>query len=97
MKTINKDEKKRIESIASEIIDSTTDAIITTDLNGRINFCNTSAELLICYSAKEMIGKSIVDFYPKEEHLKLGMLIEALLKGTKISNIELTIKNKDEN
>lgn len=91
-------ERKRAEEELQKraiIIDSTTDAVITTDLKGNIIFCNKGAELMYGYTAKEMIGNPIAILYPKQELSKLGKIIENLLKCRKIPSIEVTVKHKN--
>ena len=77
------------------IIDLTTDAVITIDLKGNIISCNKGAEMMYGYTAKEMIGNPIAILYPKQELLELEKIVGDLLKGKKISNIEITVKHKN--
>ena len=82
--------------IAAAVLDSTTDGIITTDLKGNIKSLNKGAEFLYGYAADEIIGESVAILYPKKEHSKLLAIIEKLLKDEKISNIEVTLQNKND-
>ena len=77
------------------IIDLTTDAVITMDLKGNIISCNKGAEMMYGYTAKEMIGNPIAILYPKQELPELEKIVGDLLKGKKISNIEITVKHKN--
>ena len=85
----------KLSSIAAAVVESTTDGVIITDLQGNITFCNRGAELQNGYTAKEIIGKSVTIFYPENELPKLEKNIELLLNGKNIHDLELTIINKN--
>jgi PAS domain S-box-containing protein len=81
----------------SIIINSTTDAIITTDVGGTITFWNRGAELMYGYKKEEALGKPISMIY-KEEHLHtLESTISELLQGKDIPGIEVTCIDKNRN
>ena len=81
-----------------KIIDSISDAVITTDLSGNITSFNTGAELMYGYKAQEVIGKPVSMFYLVEDVSLMESQISGIVKGNSISGIEARIigKNKKE-
>ncbi len=90
------DRKKAEETLKqkAEIINSTTDGIITTDLKGEILTWNEGSEKIYGYQADEVIGKRINMLYKENDRIKLKGLIDQLIKGDKIENIELNLLHK---
>jgi len=91
MKKINEKELEKF----GQIIDSTTDAVMTTDVNGVITSCNSACKTIYGYTQKELIGKNVSIFYSKEELPKLDLVIKNLLKGKRIPSIELNLVRKN--
>ena len=60
-------ERAAAETIArlAEVVESTSDAISTTTLDGTITTWNAAAERIFGYSAAEMIGRSVMDLAPE--------------------------------
>jgi two-component system NtrC family sensor kinase len=97
-------ERKRIEEELREtneffrnLIESSVDGIIATDMKGRIFIFNKGAETITGYKAEEVVGKiPIGEFYPK------GMAKEVMDKlrspesggGGKLTPVQLTVLNK---
>ena len=50
---------KHQQSIAAAVLDSTTDGVITTDLNGYITSFNKGAEFQSGYTSREIIGRPV--------------------------------------
>ncbi len=98
-------ERKRIEEELREtnaffrnLIESSVDGIIATDMKGNIFIFNKGAEAITGYAAEEVIGKiHITELYPK------GMANEVMekLRGPdyggvgKLTPVQLTVMNKD--
>jgi PAS domain S-box-containing protein len=61
-----KDIQQRLASLA-QIVASSDDLIIGQDLNGRVTSWNLSAERLLGYTAREMIGKTLHALLPPEK------------------------------
>ncbi|WDP89090.1 MAG: PAS domain S-box protein [Desulfobacter sp.] len=80
---------------AAFIIDSTSDAVITTDVNGTILFWNKGAQRIYGYNRKEVLGRSITLLYKEEDLHVLNGMISELLNGNDIPNIEVVCVNKD--
>ena len=79
---------------SSLIINSTSDPIASTDLNGNIILWNHGAENVYGYKKDEVIGKSIsIILKEKDSHI-LEEIITTLLRGDDISNMEITSIDK---
>jgi|GEM_PF-6436506 PAS domain S-box-containing protein len=81
----------------NNIVKSSGDAIVATDLEGRITFWSQGAENLFGYKAKEMLGGSIYDLYPEEFKVKRKRMEEFLLEYPEnaIRNYRMKIYKKD--
>ncbi len=82
---------------SSLIIDSTSDAIITTDIKGNIILWNSGAEHIYGYSKEEVEGKPISILYKGNNLNILRNIISELFKGNDISSMELTSRGKKGN
>jgi PAS domain S-box-containing protein len=92
-------DRKRAEEAmrkSSIIINSTTDAVITTDLAGNITFWNRGAERIYGYRAAEVLGRSISLIYKDENQHVLESMIADLLHGNNLPNVEVTCLDKDQ-
>ena len=93
-------ERKRSEQElkkSSLIIDSTSDSVITTDINGNIVSWNRGAEEIYGYKKEEVIGKPISILY-KEEDLHIPKkIIKDLLNGNEIPGMEITSIDRNRN
>lgn len=92
-------DKKTVELQKSQvIIDTSTETIINTDLEGKIIYWNSAAQNLYGYTSKEAIGKHVSMLYKEQDLPKLESMISNLMAGEDIRNVELTCldKNKDE-
>jgi len=78
-----------------QIIDSTSDAILTTDPKGIIKSCNAACEKIYGYSSKELIGKNVSILYANKDLPRLNQMIENLLNGKKDLGIEVSLVRKD--
>jgi PAS domain S-box-containing protein len=91
-------ERKRAEEAmkkSSIIIDSTSDAVITTDIAGNITFWNKGAEIIYGYQKEEAIGKPVSILYKDEDLHILEAMIADLLEGKDIPGIEATCIDKN--
>jgi PAS domain S-box-containing protein len=81
----------------NNIVKSSGDAIIATDLKGRVTFWSQGAEQMFGYSSEEMIGRSIYDLYPEEFREKRKRMEEFLLEAPEeaIRNYRMKIYGKD--
>jgi len=97
---INEDitERKRAEEVMKKsaiIIDSTTDAVITTDVAGNITFWNKGAERIYGYQKSEVLGKPVNVLYKEKDLPVLSSMISDIMRGNVIPGIELTCFGKD--
>ena len=91
-------ERKRAEETnrrLAAIIESSGDAIISTDLNEIVTSWNNEAERLFGYSADEIIGKPIAVLIPPNRHDEELKRIEQLRQGERILRYETVHLRKD--
>ncbi len=92
-------EQKAIELKAlhqQQIIEQIHDSVISTDLGGIITSWNSSSELLLGYSADEVIGKHISLIYLDEDLQVLGKNISLLMKdGENYVTVRLVTKSNE--
>jgi PAS domain S-box-containing protein len=81
----------------NNIVKSSGDAIIATDLEGRITFWSQGAEDMFGFTADEIMGRSIYDLYPEEFQDKRKRMEEFLLEYPEdaIRNYRMKIYRKD--
>lgn len=72
------------------IVASTSDAICTTDLRGRVIFFNAGAEKMLSLKARDVVGVPVCNFYEggKKEAEKI---MEMLMRSGNISNYETVV------
>ena len=84
-------ERKEIEQVlarAAAIVESSSDAIWSTDLQGTTITWNSGAERLFGYSAQEMIGYPIFPVVPADRSQEVARYAECLRRGESLTNIE---------
>ncbi len=80
----------------AQVIDQIQEIVVTTDLNGFILSWNHGAEILLGYSAKEVIGKHILIIHREEDKEEFKKSIEILMsKGKYLSEIYNVKKSKE--
>jgi PAS domain S-box-containing protein len=77
------------------IVDSSDDAIISKDLDGRITSWNRAAERLYGYTAAEAVGKSIFVVVPPDRRDEEKQILERLQRGERVDHFETTRRRKD--
>jgi len=77
------------------IVDSADDAILSKDLNGIIQSCNTAAERLFGYPAAELIGQPVRMLIPLERQSEEDEILRRLRSGESIEHFETVRVRKD--
>ena len=77
------------------LLDAVGQAVIATDLQGRITYWNHQAEDLYGFSAEEMRGRSIMEITPSEEELERADEIMSELRAGKSWSGEFLVRRKD--
>jgi PAS domain S-box-containing protein len=91
-------QRKKAEQSAQRlisIVESSDDAIISTDLSGIIQSWNTGAEGVLGYSAAEVIGKSIFVLIPPDRQDEERKNQERVRRGEHVSHYETVRRRKD--
>jgi PAS domain S-box-containing protein len=79
------------------IVESSADAIISKDMEGKITHWNQGAEQLYGYSSQEMIGKSVALLMPPERSDDFPDIMRKLAKGERIEYYETVRQKKNGN
>ncbi|HEY2931415.1 MAG TPA: ATP-binding protein [Acidobacteriota bacterium] len=88
------EESRRNSEFLSKLISSSNDAIVTTDLHGRIDFWSKPAEQMLGYTLRQALGKPVTEIYfaGKQEAERV---MRHLLSGAKVQNWETVLKKVD--
>jgi PAS domain S-box-containing protein len=70
------------------IVESSSDAIVSKNLDGIVDSWNASAERIFGYTAEEMIGKPITTIIPPELRDEETMILNRLRSGQRIDHLE---------
>jgi PAS domain S-box-containing protein len=91
-------ERKRAEETRarlSAIVESSDDAIISTDLNGVITSWNAGAERLYGYMAQETIGQPVTIIFPPERRDEESAILESISRAERVEHYETVRRRKD--
>ena len=77
------------------IVESSDDAIVGKDLDGRITSWNRGAERMFGYRAEEAIGQHITLIIPKERMEEETRIVEGLRRGEHINHFETVRRTRD--
>ena len=77
------------------VVECSSDAIISTDMEGNITHWNQGAERLYGYSEPEMIGKSIALLMPPERSDDFSEIMQKLRNGGRVEHYETIRVGKD--
>ncbi|BFU44521.1 PAS domain S-box protein [Krasilnikovia sp. MM14-A1004] len=83
------------ESRLVEIVQSSEDAIVTSDLHGTITSWNPGAERLYGYRADEAIGESVQMLFPPDRVANFPLSLARIAKGERIAHLESRRVSKD--
>jgi len=90
--------RKRAEAAMSQlaaIVESSSDAIISKDLNGIITSWNKGAQKLFGYEADEVIGKPATILFPEDRLHEEKRILERLRRGERIEHYDTVRRSKD--
>lgn len=79
----------------SEIIETSDDAIISKDLNGKILSWNKGAEKMYGWKAKEAIGRNIDIIAPPDKKDEIRQILNTLKRGKRYDHYETRRQTKD--
>ncbi len=85
----------QLETQLAAIVRSSDDAIIGKDLNGIVTSWNRGAERMYCYTAEEMIGKSITLLIPPDCPNDVPFILDRIKRGELIEHYETKRMGKD--
>src|ERR1700722_17498996 len=85
----------RVAARLSAILSSSSDAILTHDLDGRIIDWNTAAERTFGYMAGEIVGQPASILAPPDLSDELKQSMERLLRGERVADFQSVRIHKD--
>ena len=91
-------ERKQAETINSKlaaIVESSTDAIVTKDINGIITTWNRGAQRIFGYAADEVIGKPITLLIPADRLNEEVNILESIRRGESVGSYDTVRQRKD--
>src|SRR5215470_3758092 len=77
------------------IVESSDDAIISVDLEGRIATCNEGVQKLLGYYAEEIVGKPVSILIPKDREGEDSEIMERIRRGELIGHYKTQRRRKD--
>ena len=86
---------REAQAYLAAIIRSSTDAIITKDLNGIIRSCNEGCEHMFGYSEQELIGRPIFILVPEDKSAEENLILNRVRSGERIEHFETVRVAKD--
>ncbi|HEY1373932.1 MAG TPA: PAS domain S-box protein [Candidatus Binatia bacterium] len=86
---------QKAQATLAAIVDSSEDAIVSKDLEGRIMTWNAGAERLFGYSAEEAIGRSITLIIPPDRLDEEPAILQRIRNGERVEHFETVRAHKD--
>ena len=77
------------------VVESSDDAILSTDLNGIVATFNQGAERLYGYKAKEVVGKAITILMQPDRRHEEPEILARILRGERVEQYETVRRRKD--
>ncbi len=77
------------------IVDSSDDAIVGKDLNSIVTSWNSGAERIFGYSAKEMIGTSVMRLIPPDHQAEEEQILSRIRRGERVDTFDTIRVRKD--
>jgi PAS domain S-box-containing protein len=88
-------EQEALRSRLAAVVEASNDAIVTTDLEGRITSWNPGAERMFGHSGHEAIGRSLDLFVPPDRARESKSLLDAACRGERPGPIETVRMRRD--
>jgi two-component system sensor kinase FixL len=88
------DERDAAVSRLAAIVESSSDAIVSKDLGGTVTSWNRAAELLLGYSAKEIIGQPITVIFPPDRVDEEAAILEKIVHGDRVERYKTIRRHK---
>lgn len=82
-------------AVLNSIIESSDDAIVSTNLEGIITSWNNSAERIFGYRAEDIIGQSVFKLIPTDRHHEEPEILEELKESKRVDHFETQRVRKD--
>src|SRR6185295_14936448 len=79
----------------SAIVTSSSDAIVSKDLEGIVQSWNAAAERIFGYSGDEIVGKSILTLIPEDRLHEETMILGKVRAGERLEHYETVRRRKD--
>ena len=103
MQVIPSDTDKRATRLSGEraaqhyaaIVESSTDAILSKDLDGIITSWNRGAQLLFGYTAEEAVGQPVTLLIPVDRHDEEPFILGRIRRGESVDHYETIRQTKD--
>lgn len=77
------------------IVESSSDAIVSKDLNGIVNSWNAAAERIFGFTASEMLGRHITTIIPEELRAEEDIIIGKIKAGQRLDHFDTVRLTKD--
>lgn len=77
------------------IVDSSSDAIVSKDLNGIVTSWNAAAEFMFGYTSDEMVGRPIILVFPPDRIDEEAEILARVRRGQTISHYQTTRQRRD--
>ncbi len=91
----DRQQAERIRDHLAAIVESSSDAIVAEDMEGRILSWNAAAEAMFGYSAAEMVGAPITRLVPPDRQREAALRIDRLRRGERLEVVETQRRAKD--
>ena len=88
-------EEEMARSWMAAIIESSNDAVIGKDLNGVLTSWNAGAERIFGYSAREILGISVLRLVPPERQAEEEQILSQIRRGIRLEHFETVRVTKD--
>ena len=92
--TERKKAEEKIQNLAN-IVESTTDAVVTVSLDSIVTSWNKGAEQIFGYTAEEILGKKVSILEPENLRGEIKQLVENVMQGEKVKQYESSRLKKD--